>query len=79
MTRIRNTAYEYWFELLMAVMGIAGMLELVVGRNLPSAPDMSLWVSMPAVAILVAPLLARRRFRFAAPAAYWLIAADSRT
>ena len=75
MTRIRDTAYEYWFELLMAVMGIAGMLELVVGRNLPGAPDMSLWVSMPAVAILVAPLLARRHFPFAAPAAYWLIAA----
>ncbi len=75
MTRIRNAAYEYWFELLMAVLGIAGMLELVVGRNLPGAPDMSLWSSLPALAILVAPLLARRRIPFAAPAAYWLIAA----
>jgi signal transduction histidine kinase len=74
-TRIRNAAYEYWFELLMAVLGIAGMLELVVGRDLPGAPDMSLWFSLPAVAILVAPLLARRRFPFGVPAAYWLIAA----
>jgi signal transduction histidine kinase len=74
-TRIRNLAYEYWFELLMAVLGIAGMLELVVGRDLPGAPAMSLWFSLPAVAILVAPLLARRKFPFAAPVAYWLMAA----
>ena len=51
------------------------MLELIVGRDLPGAPAMSLWFSLPAVAILVAPLLARRRFPFAAPVAYWLIAA----
>ena len=75
MTRIRSTAYEYWFELLMAVLGIAGMLELIVGQDLPGAPAMSLWVSVPAVAILVLPLLAHRRFPFAAPVAYWLIAA----
>jgi signal transduction histidine kinase len=74
-TRIRNAAYEYWFELLMAVLGIAGMLELIVGRDLPGAPDMSLWLSVPAIAILVAPLLARRWFPFAAPVAFWLIAA----
>jgi len=74
-TRIRNAAYEYWFELLMAVLGIAGMLELIVGRDLPGAPAMSLSFSLPAVAILVAPLLARRRFPFAAPVGYWLIAA----
>jgi signal transduction histidine kinase len=58
----------------MAVLGVAGMLELVVGRDLPGAPAMSLWVSVPAVAILVLPLLARRRFPFAAPVAYWLMA-----
>ena len=36
---------------------------------------MSLWFSVPAVAVLVLPLVARRRFPFAAPVAYWLIAA----
>ena len=30
---------------------------------------------MPAVAVLVLPLLAHRRFPFAAPVAYWLMAA----
>ncbi|HEX4719815.1 MAG TPA: histidine kinase, partial [Thermoleophilaceae bacterium] len=75
MHRVRNAAPEYWFELLIAAMAIAGMLELVVGRDSPGAPGMSLWYSIPAVAILVSPLFVRRRFPFAAPAAYWLIAA----
>jgi signal transduction histidine kinase len=74
-SRIRDVAREYWFELLIAAMAVAGMLELVVGRNSPGAPDMSLWFSVPAVGVLVLPLFARRRFPFAAPAAYWILAA----
>jgi signal transduction histidine kinase len=75
MTRLRQGGREYWFELLVAVLAIAGMLELVVGRDSPGAPTTSLWVSVPAVAVLVLPLFARRRFPFAAPAVYWLMAA----
>jgi signal transduction histidine kinase len=74
MTRIRSAAQEYWFELLIAVLAVAGMLELIVGRDSPGAPATSLWFSVPAVAVLVLPLFARRRFTFAAPAAYWVIA-----
>jgi signal transduction histidine kinase len=73
-TRLRYLAREYWFELLIAVLAIAGMLELLVGRDSPAAPATSLWFSVPAVAVLVLPLFARRRFSFAAPAAYWLLA-----
>jgi signal transduction histidine kinase len=73
--RIQDLAREYWFELLIAVMAIAGMLELVVGRNSPGAPTTTLWFTVPAIAVLVLPLFARRRFPFAAPAAYWLLAA----
>ena len=62
MNRIRDVVREYWFELLIGFLAIAGMLELVVGRNLPGAPDTSLWFSVPAVAVLVLPLLAHRRF-----------------
>ena len=51
------------------------MLELVVGRDSPGAPTTTLWFAVPAVAVLVLPLFARRRFPFAAPAAYWLLAA----
>ena len=62
-----EVAREYWFELLIAVLAIAGMLELVVGRDSPGAPATWLWFSVPAVAVLVLPLFARRRFPFAAP------------
>ena len=72
--RIRDVAREYWFELLIAFLAIAGMVELVVGRNSPGAPTTTLWFSVPAVAVLVLPLLARRRFPFAGPAVYWLLA-----
>ena len=75
MNRVQHVAREYWFELLIVVLAIAGMLELVVGRDLPGAPATSLWFSVPAVAALVLLLLAHRRFPFAAPAAYWLMAA----
>jgi signal transduction histidine kinase len=73
-SRIRYVAREYWFELLMAFLAIAGMLELVVGRDSPGAPTTTLWFAIPAVAVLVLPLFARRRFPFAAPAAYWILA-----
>jgi signal transduction histidine kinase len=74
-SRIRYIARECWFELLIALMAVAGMLELAVGRDSPGAPATSLWFSVPAVAVLVLPLLASRRFPFAGPAAYWLMAA----
>ena len=73
--RARYVAREYWFELLIGLLAVASMCELVVGRNSPGAPTTTLWFSVPAVAVLVLPLLARRRFPFAAPAAYWLFAA----
>jgi signal transduction histidine kinase len=73
-SRIRYVAREYWFELLIAFLAFAGMLELVVGRDSPGAPPTTLWITIPTVAVLVLPLLARRRFPFAAPAYYWLLA-----
>jgi len=73
-SRIRHVARKYWFELLTASLVIIGMLELVVGRDSPGAPTTALWISIPTVAVLVLPLFARRRFPFAAPAAYWLLA-----
>jgi signal transduction histidine kinase len=74
-SRITYVTREYWFELLIAVMAIAGMVELVIGRDSPGGPSTTLWFAVPAVGVLVLPLLARRRYPFAAPAAYWLLAA----
>ncbi|MDQ3867002.1 MAG: sensor histidine kinase, partial [Actinomycetota bacterium] len=74
MNRLQHFAREYWFELLIGVLAVAGMAELVVGRDNPGAPTSSLWFSLPAVAVLVLPLFARRRFPFAAPVTYWFAA-----
>jgi signal transduction histidine kinase len=73
-SRIRYIAREYWFELLIGALAIAAILELVIGRNSPGAPSTTLWFALPAVAVIVSPLFARRRFPFAGPAAYWVLA-----
>ncbi len=73
--RATQIAREYWFELLIALMAIAGMVELAIGRNYPGAPQTSLWFCVPAIAVLVSPLFLRRRFPFAGPATYFVLAA----
>ena len=75
MDRVHHLTREYWFELLIAAMAIAGMVELFIGRDSPGAPTTTLWFCVPAIAVLVSPLFLRRRFPFAGPASYWLIAA----
>ena len=62
-------------DALIALLAIAGMLELVVARDSPSDPPTDLWVSVLLLAVLVAPIFARRRFPFGAPLAYWVLAA----
>ncbi len=71
-SRIKSVGREYWFEILIALLATEAMVEIIVG-----SPDStrSLWFALPAVAVLVLPLFARRRFPFAALAAYWLLAA----
>jgi signal transduction histidine kinase len=71
-SRIRSVAREYWFEGAVALLAIVGLLDLAVRRD---APDTSLWFAVPAVGVLVLAIFLRRRFPFAGPAAYWLLAA----
>jgi len=75
MSRLEGLARSYWVDALIALLAIAGALELVVARNSPSDPPPDLWVSILLLAILVAPIFARRRFPFGGPAAYWALAA----
>ena len=67
-------AREYWFELLIGALLATALLELLLQYDSPGAPPTSIWLAVPAVGLLVLPLFARRRYPFAAPAAYWLIA-----
>jgi signal transduction histidine kinase len=75
MSRIAPIAREYWFELLMGLMLLAGIVQLGVLHDSAGAPPTTLWFTVPALAVLVLPLFARRRFPFAGPAAYWVLAA----
>jgi signal transduction histidine kinase len=47
----------------------------VAFRDDPEQPTATLWFSVPAIAAVFVPLLARRRAPFAAPALVWVIAA----
>ncbi len=75
MSRAESVAREYWFELLMGLMLLAGIVQLSVLRDDAGAPTTTLWFCVPALVAVVLPLFARRRYPFAAPAAYWVIAA----
>jgi signal transduction histidine kinase len=74
-SRIEDFARTYWFDLLIALLAIVAILDVVLGRGSSGAPTTTLWFCLPALAILVLPLFARRWFPFAGPAAYWLLAA----
>ena len=75
MSRIEHLARTYWFDLLIALLAIMAMLEVVLARGSSGAPTTTLWFCLPALAILVLPLFARRWFPFAGPVAFWLLAA----
>ena len=75
MSRIEHFARTYWFDLLIALVAILAIVDVALGRGSPGAPTTTLWFCVPALVILVLPLFARRRFPFAGPAAYWLLAA----
>jgi signal transduction histidine kinase len=71
MSRVVSLARSHSYELLIGALLTTAMLELIVGRD--SSP-MSIRYAVPLVALLIAPLFARERFPFAAPASYWVIA-----
>ena len=72
-SRLRSFVRSRGFDLLIVVAAIGGALEVGFGHDATREPDTAVWFAAPAVAIAVLPLLGRRRFPFAAPAAVWLI------
>ena len=62
-----------WFTLLVGVGMIEAALQVIVQRNDHLAPTISLWISVPLVVVMIAPLLWWRRFPFGAPAAVFVI------
>ena len=75
MSRFGQAAREWWFDVLIVVLACAAVLEVAIRRDDRDAPQTTLWFCIPAAAVIVLGLLARRRFPFGAPAAFWLLAA----
>ena len=69
-----SLARRYAFDALIVLLTVEAMFEVAFRRSLPDAPQTTPWFGVPAIAVLVLPLFARRRFPFAASAAFWLLA-----
>jgi signal transduction histidine kinase len=74
MSRAGHVARTRGFDALIVLAAIGMALEIALSDG-PEDPSTSRWVASPAMALVVLPLLARRRFPFAAPAAVWVVAA----
>jgi signal transduction histidine kinase len=70
--KVRDFARRNWFDLLIAALAVAAMLEVITARD---SARTTLWFGLPALAILVLPIFARRRFPFGGPIAYFVLAA----
>ncbi len=73
-SRIGYVLRRYAFDVVIVLLAVEGMLELAARHDSSDAPRTTLWFEIPAIAIMVLPLLARRRFPFAGPATYWVLA-----
>jgi signal transduction histidine kinase len=74
-SRISYLARRYGFDALIVLAAIAAMLEVALRHDSAQAPRTTQWFSVPAIAIVILPLLGRRRFPFAAPVSVWLLGA----
>ena len=66
---------KHAFDALIPLAALESALEVAFRDDPAKQPTASLWFAVPAVALIVLPLLARRRYPFAAPAAVWLMGA----
>jgi signal transduction histidine kinase len=75
MNRATSLARRYGFDVLIVLAAVVGGLVVALREETSRTPTTPLWFTVPAVALLPLPLLARRRYPFAAPAIVWLLAA----
>jgi len=74
-TRVWRFARTYGLDVLIAIAAIQSAAEVALRHDPLQEPRTTPWLASPAIALLVLALLGRRRFRFAAPASVWLLAA----
>jgi signal transduction histidine kinase len=76
MSGLRLAAREYWLDGAIALLALVGLLDFAIRRGDPGVPKASLAFAAAVVAALVLAVFARRRFPFAGPAVYWILAAS---
>ena len=75
MSRIEHLVRTYWFDLLIALVAIVAMLDVVLGQRFVRSSDNDAVVLPSHARDPGASPVPRRRFPFAGPAGYWLLAA----
>src|ERR1700752_2696552 len=75
MERLGPLPRRFALDTLIVTVAVASAVEFALGHDEQHQPHPSPWFAVPAIALVVLPLLARRRFPFSAPAAVWLVAA----
>jgi len=63
------------FDVLIVVAAVESALEVALRHDTLRAPHTTSWFAVPAIALVILPLLGRRRFPFVAPLSVWLVAA----
>lgn len=74
MQRFQALVRGYWLEAAVVVAALDGALEVALRQEAANAPQVSPWFGVPAVASMLLPLLARRRWPFAAAVSVWVLA-----
>jgi signal transduction histidine kinase len=73
--RVGDFLRKYALDVLIVIMAVEMALEVAIRYGAPNGPTSPRWFAVPAAALIALPLLAWRRFPFAAPAALWVLAA----
>jgi signal transduction histidine kinase len=73
--RLTALVRGYWLDAAVVLAAVDGALEVALRQDAVNAPRTSAWFSAPALLLMVLPLLLRRRWPFAAPAALWVVGA----
>jgi signal transduction histidine kinase len=68
-----SRARRYGFDALIVLVAVESTLAVALRHDSPQAPRTTLWFVVPATALVILPLLGRRRFPFAAPFSIWLV------
>jgi signal transduction histidine kinase len=74
-SRVWSLARAYGLDVLIVIAAVESAVEVALTDDADGAPETSSWLAAPAIALVILPLLGRRRFPFGAPAAVWLLAA----